>query len=183
VRTGRFSVIPARMANGTLRLGYVEAARSDPLRESLIGAAPFAAGVAVILFVGFERLGLGPVGAAWAARDPAAMWDAVLAMPRQPDFWLWLYLVFTVANAMLPSASDRRGWWPVLAAAAALAVLAAALGLSATVVEAVALPLAAGLRAVAAAVTVTVILDLLAAPAIALTEALLVRVTHFRVEY
>ena len=31
-----------------------------------------------------------------------------------PDFWLWLYLIFAVSNAMLPSQSDMAAVRPVL---------------------------------------------------------------------
>jgi hypothetical protein len=31
-----------------------------------------------------------------------------------PDFWLWVYLVFAVSNAMLPSAADRQAWGTAL---------------------------------------------------------------------
>ena len=43
VRTGGFSVIPRALPNGRLQLGYVETARADVVRESLIGAAPLVA--------------------------------------------------------------------------------------------------------------------------------------------
>jgi uncharacterized membrane protein len=26
------------------------------------------------------------------------------------NFWLWVYLVFSISNAMLPSESDRQAW-------------------------------------------------------------------------
>ena len=39
-RTGRFSLVPERTLNGTLRLGYVETEKVDLVREALIGAAP-----------------------------------------------------------------------------------------------------------------------------------------------
>ncbi len=40
VRTGKFSLIPQPLPDGHLQLGYVEAAHSDILRDSLVGAAP-----------------------------------------------------------------------------------------------------------------------------------------------
>jgi hypothetical protein len=30
------------------------------------------------------------------------------------DFWVWFYLTFTVSSTMLPSASDRRAWRPLV---------------------------------------------------------------------
>ena len=40
VRTGRFSIFPQSLPDGRLQLGYVETAKSDVVRDSLIGAAP-----------------------------------------------------------------------------------------------------------------------------------------------
>src|SRR5262245_34235013 len=44
VRTGKFSLLPQTMPDGRLQMGYVEAAESDILRDSLVGAAPLITG-------------------------------------------------------------------------------------------------------------------------------------------
>jgi hypothetical protein len=56
VQTGRFSLIPQALPDGRLRLGYVETARADFLRDALIGAAPLASGMLVISFIAIQRL-------------------------------------------------------------------------------------------------------------------------------
>src|SRR6266849_3790828 len=73
VRAGRVSVVPERLPDGTLRLGYVETEHVDALREALIGAAPLLAGAAVIIFVGYSRLGVEPLGAALGRGDLLGM--------------------------------------------------------------------------------------------------------------
>src|SRR5580765_3063079 len=73
VRAGRFSVVPERLPDGTLRLGYVETEHVDPLREALIGAAPLLAGAAVIIFVGYSRLGVEPLAEALGRGDLLGM--------------------------------------------------------------------------------------------------------------
>jgi hypothetical protein len=40
-------------------------------------------------------------------------WVALREVPLVPDFWLWLYLAFTISSTMMPSASDRQAWLPV----------------------------------------------------------------------
>src|SRR6185295_7232489 len=80
VRAGRFSVVPERLPDGTLRLGYVETEHADPLREALIGAAPLLAGAAVIIFVGYTRLGVDLLAAALAQGDLLGMGQALKAM-------------------------------------------------------------------------------------------------------
>src|SRR5512145_1583640 len=44
VRTGRFSLLPELMPDGKLRLGFVETAETDIVRDALIGAAPLISG-------------------------------------------------------------------------------------------------------------------------------------------
>jgi hypothetical protein len=183
VRTGRFSVIPERLPDGTLRLGYIETERPDLIREALIGAAPLLTGCLVIIFAGYARLGVGPVGDALARSDFAGVAAGLAAMTRVNDFWLWLYLTFTVSNSMLPSAADRRAWLPVLLMAAALVGLLVYLGLGPTLVEALGGVTEAAVRALAAAFTITVCLDMGFVPIIWAAEMVLMKLTGLRLEY
>lgn len=183
VRTGRFSVVPQRLPNGNLRLGYVETAKADPLREALIGAAPLAAGVAAIIFMGYSRLGVGAVGTALAQGDGWATLAAVQAMGRQPDFWLWVYLLFTVANSMLPSASDRRAWGPVVVAAVLVTGLLVYAGLGEALMSGLGGVLEGAARALAAGFTLTVVINLLIVPILWAVEQVVMRLTGLKVQY
>jgi hypothetical protein len=183
VRTGRFSVVPARLPDGTLRLGYVETEPVDFLREALIGAAPLLFGAAAIVFVGYSRLGVGPVGDALARGDLLGMASALRAMVGLPDFWLWIYLIFTISNSMLPSASDRRGWWRLLILLGIVFAGLYYLGFGSVLIEALTDPLEAATRALAAAFAITVGLNLVLMPGIWLLEAGLSRLTGMKVQY
>jgi hypothetical protein len=183
VRTGHFSVVPERMPDGTLRLGFVETTKVDFVREALIGASPLVFGSVVIMLVGYGRLGVGPVGEALALGNLLALTQVFQTMTRVPDFWLWLYFVFTVSNSMLPSASDRRAWPFVLFLLVALGGLLFYAGLGSVVMETLAGPLDAAVRALAAAFTITVGLDLFFVPLIWLAERGIMRVTGMKVEY
>lgn len=120
VRTGRFSLIPRSMPDGRLQLGYVETARTDLIRDALIGAAPLIAGGLFVAYAGQSRLGLlgfwETVRQSGSQALPAA-WSAVY---HRSDFWLWLFLAFTVSSTMFPSRSDRRAWLPLGLASGAL---------------------------------------------------------------
>jgi len=183
VRTGRFSVIPERMPDETLRLGYVETVKVDFLREALIGIAPLVAGAGAIIFMGYGRLGVGPVGEALTRGDVLAMVEGVRAMMAAPDFWLWLYAIFTVSNSMLPSASDRRAWLPSAVLVALLGGLLVYAGFGPVLAQTLAAPLDAATRALAAAFTLTIGLNLFIAPFVWLIERALMRVTGLKVDY
>jgi hypothetical protein len=61
VRTGGFSLLPQVLPDGRLILGYVETARTDVVRDSLIGAAPLIAGGLFIAYASIAHLHLLPL--------------------------------------------------------------------------------------------------------------------------
>ncbi len=183
VETARFSLWPQRQADGTLRLGYVETVKVDFLREALIGIAPLLAGSVVVVLIGYSRLAVGPLGAAMAAGDIAAAVARLLDTLRSPDSFLWLYLLFTVSNSMLPSASDRRAWLPVGGLLAAVGLLLYGAGAAPLVMDWIGAPLAAGVRVVASAFSITVGVDLLILPLLWVIEKIIIRVTGLKVNY
>lgn len=95
-------------------LGSVRVSSVDPVRASLIGVAPLVGGSAVILLVGHMVLGVGELAGVMSAGGIDGLLYGLEQMVRVPDFWLWLYLIFAVSNAMLPSESDMATVRPVL---------------------------------------------------------------------
>jgi hypothetical protein len=114
VKTGRFSIIPRKLDGGRIRLGYVETAQTDFLRDALIGLAPLVTGGVFVALAGIYRLGLDTIWVSILQGQLSAINLAIKSAAVRPDFWLWLYLVFTVSSTMMPSESDRRAWTPVI---------------------------------------------------------------------
>jgi hypothetical protein len=112
VRTGRFSLLPTPLPDGRLRLGFVETASVDFVRDAIIGVAPLLSGGLFVAYAGIQRLKL-PLLWDSLASGNLPFEEALAAIPTQADFWLWFYLAFTVSSMMLPSASDRRAWLPL----------------------------------------------------------------------
>lgn len=160
VRTNRFSLLPAPMPDGRLQLGFVETARTDFVRDSLIGAAPLLVGGAFVAYVGVMRLGLVAVWGALLQADFAALQVAFSRLPAQPDFWLWFYLAFTVSSTMLPSPSDRQGWRSFGVAVGLAAAAALLAGAGPWMLANLAPTLNRALQALAAALGVSVVLHL-----------------------
>jgi hypothetical protein len=113
VRTGRIVIWPQAKRDGTLWLGAIQIARADPVRSSLIGLAPLVSGSLLVAFIG-ARLQLDALGNALASGHWELVWEALLQSVSLPDFWLWLYLLFAIANRMLPSPADREPWKPII---------------------------------------------------------------------
>ena len=91
-------------------LGSVVIQRTDPIRESLIGIAPFAVGVAAIWLLAGLGFDLWPN----SGLSIGQMVQRVQQYSNDWTTWLDLYLVFAVSTAMIPSDSDREPWGPVL---------------------------------------------------------------------
>ena len=120
VRARGFSLVPRMLPDGNMQLGAVTAEKADFFRDALIGAAPLIVGGGLVALIAVYPLRMLPLVDAASARN----WDSLMvllgATPRVPDFWLWLYLAFTISSTMTPSASDRRAWVPVFVLISAL---------------------------------------------------------------
>ena len=129
VRTGRFSIFPRPMADGTLRLGYVEIASGGIIRDSLIGAAPLVSGCLFVAYAAVYRMEMPILWDLLRGGQFELFWKGVSLLPQIHNFWLWFYLTFVVSSTMMPSTSDRHAWLPlglVIAILLALTILAGA---------------------------------------------------------
>lgn len=183
VPVGKLSLWPKKKRRGQVRLGSVSVGASDPLRASLIGVAPLVMGSLVILAVGQLVLGVSDLGRLLLHGTWTDLWGELVAYWRVPDFLLWLYLIFAIANAMLPSESDRAAWPMMglfLAGVTAVFVLVGGLSLVTARVKATFLA-AAGYLAYAFGLATVV--DALFMILIAVVEETAGRVLGQRVEY
>ncbi len=179
VRVGPISIGPERKRGKQMRFGSVQIGRTDPVRESLIGLAPLVSGTALVLLLARWGFGLLP-----SVRIVPAEWPGqVVACLRAADAWLWVYLIFAVANAMLPSESDRRAWRTfALYLALVLALALALFGLP----RATAAWMAWGLHVLsylAYAFTLTFVIDVAVLATVLILEWLVGQLTGRHVEY
>lgn len=178
VRTGRFSIIPKALPNGTLRLGYVETARTDPIRDLLIGTAPLLSGGAVTALIGIYQLGLNDLITGATGGGVSALIDGLRNLPSLPDFWLWFYLAFVVSSTMLPSASDRQAWLPVASGVLILTALAAIAGAGPWMITHLAPGLNSALRTLALIFAFGLMIAVVVFPPVWLLRVLISRLTR-----
>jgi hypothetical protein len=114
VPTGRFSLFPRSLSDGRLQLGFVETARSDIVRDSLIGAAPLIVGTLFVAYVAIERFEMRILWDVLRNGQFNLFWMGMRTLPNVRDFYLWFYLVFAVSSTMMPSESDRHAWLELL---------------------------------------------------------------------
>jgi len=173
VPTGRMSVLPDSGKNGMITLGYVEVSRTDFIREFLIGIAPLVSGTAVALGLGNWYFSANSLGLAMLAGDWAAVSELLREIWQKGDLWLFAYLLFSVSNTMLPSASDRRAWMPLLGFLLVMGAIFYFLGIVPFLVQWIRPLLAWGITVLATGFTITIIFDLFILPILYLIGALL----------
>ncbi|MEP7287316.1 MAG: hypothetical protein ABI947_16290 [Chloroflexota bacterium] len=184
IRPKRFTFTPEAQEDGSLEMGFVQLEDiKNPVYGGLIGIAPLLSGMAVVIWITRSALDLPFFFTALQTTDLNVISGAVRFLVSKPDFLLWTYLAFAVANAMMPNAEDRRGWWIVGAGAIAILVLLTIAGFQVTVVEWLQGPIAQSLYSLAAIFGSVLALDLVAAAIIRAVELVLERATGNKVQY
>ncbi|HJR79845.1 MAG TPA: hypothetical protein VJ821_07220 [Anaerolineales bacterium] len=128
IRTGKFSIFPRSLPDGRLQLGYVETAKSDVVRDSLVGAAPLIVGTLFVAYVAVYHLQLRVLWEVFRNGQLDLFWVGVRALPNAEDFYLWFYLAFAVSSTMMPSQSDRHAWLELLISIGVLLAIALLVG-------------------------------------------------------
>ena len=182
VPTGRIVIWPQPKRNGTFWLGAIQVGQTDPVRSSLIGLAPLVSGSLLVALIG-ARLQLDAVGEALAGGKWEQVWEALAHSISLPDFWLWLYLLFAIANRMLPSPADREPWKPVLVFLAIVAVAVIGAGWTPRLTPELGDVILEVVSFLLYAFTLTLAIDLLVAAAVAVIEGIAVSLRRQRIPY
>ncbi|MDT8307080.1 MAG: hypothetical protein RRC07_14205 [Anaerolineae bacterium] len=186
VRTGAVSLLPRQQADGSIQLGYVEYYRHrrlDPVRESLIGGAPLITGTVVILLIGLRVFDVPALSQAIGAGEITHLTGALGELFNTPDFFLWLYLLFAVSNAMLPSPSDRRAWPAFIVLLVVGAAVLLLLRQQAFLVNGLTGPVATVFGFVGLALTLAIGVDLVFMLIIFLVETVVSRLKKVQIQY
>jgi len=113
LRTGKFRVWPAQQGN-YIGLGSVSVERSDIWRESLVGVAPLVAGNLVIALIGWRIFATPELLTALETGQILETVGLFFKALGTADGLVWAYVLFTIGNSMMPSASDREPFMPVI---------------------------------------------------------------------
>ena len=177
VRTGKFSIFPQPLPDGRLQLGYVETARSDVVRDSLIGAAPLIVGTLFVAYVAVYHLQMRVLWDVFRNGQFGLFWLGVRALPQVQDFYLWFYLAFAVSSTMMPSESDRHAWLELVISIGVLFAIALLVGAGPWMLETIAPRLSDFLNSVAVIFGLSALVHTLLIFPTALIHKLLARAT------
>lgn len=181
VKVRKFSLFPRKQGGG-IQLGMVEINATDAWRSSLIGAAPMLTGIIALMLIGWYVFNFGQIRAAINTGQVNGFVEALLAIVRTPDAFLWFYAVFAIANTMMPSPSDRQAWPSVILVMALVGAMVFIIG-GMTLIRAVSPVATDGLRWLMAAFAITAFIDVIVIAALFLFRALVERVSGRRLRY
>lgn len=173
VRTGGISLTPRRLPDGSLQLGYVEYYKGPgvgAIRESLIGGAPLITGTAAILLIGHRVFSVTSLGNAISNGDINVLADAMAQVLSIPNVFVWIYLLFAISNAMLPSKSDRHAWPAFLLIMVAVTILIAVIGQGMSLLDNLYGPVSVLFGYLGTAFSIAIAVDILCIVVIALLE-------------
>ncbi|GAB4421354.1 MAG: hypothetical protein Kow00106_18240 [Anaerolineae bacterium] len=183
VRIRRVIAWPEAQDNGTLRLNFITLQRARPLERAIVGAAPLATGLALVWVISTQILNLEDVLAALLQSDLPRLTSALRVLAGTPDFYLWLYLMFAIGNAMLPTPADREGWPLILAIFGGIVAFLVVIGVGEVLLQTFTGPVAHAVELLATAFLTVLIVQIPAIIAIAILEGLAIRLTGRRFEY
>lgn len=183
VPVGRISIGPTSKGGGATRFGAVSVAKTDPFRGSLIGLAPLLTGSALILLIAHLIFGLSVPEVLALNLSGKDVLPAIWAYFSIPNFWLWVYLIFSISNAMLPSESDRQAWWSLFLYCIVALVVLFGLGIVQEVSSGVSGYLLSGLNYISFAFLLTIVVDGVVIVAVFALESVVMVVTGRKVEY
>ncbi len=92
IRTGSIEMLPRLSADGSVELGSVQVGTADPIRQSLVGAAPLLFGLPLVVWL-----------------------SSFLSPPTFPYHFIWtdllfLYLLISISLHLFPSGKDMTSW-------------------------------------------------------------------------
>lgn len=108
VRATRSAQLPAHDEIGELQLSLVQISpNARAFKRMIIEAAPLIGAFAALWLIATDVLDLESSLRIATGGSVADIGWAIGSLVRQPDFWLWFYLIFTIANTMLPPISQE----------------------------------------------------------------------------
>lgn len=102
---------PEEQLDGSMRLNFVVIQRDQTnlWRAMCFAASPFLVMGLIVWHISTQRLDLHDFTEALGTADLNLIWAALKDMTQKTGFLVWFYLLFTIANTMVPNRSDAEG--------------------------------------------------------------------------
>jgi len=183
VETERVMAWPEAQENGTLRLDFVQPKNAGRVKTAIIGAVPLIVGLAIIAYISTSILDLDAFLTALQSGDITVIGPAARDLASTADFYLWLYLMFALTNAMLPTPEERSGWWIVLALFGGVLTFLVIIGVGDVLIETFTGPVAHGVSILTTAFGTILAVEVVAILIIGFFEEMLEHITRRQFDY
>lgn len=185
VRADRSLEWPAQQSDARLKLDFVKLSKkANPVSLTFISLAPLVVGLIALWIILFGVLQVN-VAAAQYTGDSSTLSALVQQITHAPDFWLWFYVAFTIANTMFAGEiKTLRGWRTILLALGAFIVFLVLVGLGDVIVgRALRGPIRDGALLLSALLACILAFNLIVTLALRIAEAILEFVTGSSATY
>lgn len=143
VRANRSLKWPDKQEIGELKLDFVQLSnRAGTIRKALISVAPMIFGLAFIWYIAANVFDIMSVVGMMSTGELGDVAAGVKLLIAAPLFWLWVYIIFTIANTMYPTVpKDLQGWRIIFLGIGAVTIVVLLLGIGGQVFEVLQNPL------------------------------------------
>ena len=170
---------PEKQEIGQLKLNFIKLTpKAHPLKLAIISATPLIIGLLAIWIIGVNIFQLETVMALASTGQLEDVSKAFSFLISAPDFWLWFYVSFTIANTMFPTIpKDMRGWWLIGGTIGVILITLAILGVGQTILTQASLTFAQFLNSLSATLMLTIGINFVMVMILGLIEYTIERIT------
>lgn len=179
VRADRSIQWPEKQEIGNLQLNFIKLApKANPLKRAVISASPLLVGLLAIWVIAVNIFQVDTVIAIASSGQLEDVARAVGVLTSAPDFWLWFYISFTIANTMFPTISkDMQGWWQIAGGFAVILVTLVILGIGQSLLTEITLTIGQLISSLSVTLILTITINLIMVMLLGLIEYTVERVT------
>jgi len=179
IRAERAIQWPEKQEIAELRLNFIKIGKNvSSLKLAIITLAPLVAALVVIWFIANNVIPINEFAARISTGKLADVTGAISFITATPDFWLWIYLAFTISNTMMPSLKDLRGFRIIIVIIVVISIGFVAVGVGNEVVMTFLVgPVSDALYMLASVLTIIIGVDILVTAILGTIEAVIERVT------
>ena len=179
VRADRAIQWPEKQEIGNLKLNFIKLSpKANPLKKAVIAATPLITGLLAIWIIAVNIFQLEAVMAIAATGSLQDIANALTVLTSTPDFWLWFYISFTIANTMFPTIpKDMKGWWQIGGAIVVILIALLILGIGQNLLSDLTLSLGQILNSLSLILILTITINIIMVILLGAIESIIERIT------
>lgn len=179
VRADRSIAWPEKQEIGELKLNFIKISNKiGAFKLAVISTVPLIVGIFAVWQIANNTLKVTEFLAAIQNGTLDSFSPAVRQFTAAPDFWIWVYIAFTISNTMMPDFAHLRGWRVILIGLGVILFVLYILGAgNAVLMDALRGPITDSLNALSGIFAVIIGVDLFMVAVLGTLEAIIERVT------